>query len=111
MTWQTSAICVTLSGMTTNVVAPVPPDDVDATIRAVVRALIGWRGVTKDEVADGAGIPRSTLFRRLRGTSGFSAAEVRQLARYFGAPVTVFYEGPEALFLRITELRHVTSAA
>lgn len=72
--------------------------DVDAHVRGVVRVLLAARGQTRDQVADATGIGTKTLGRRMRGESGFSAAEVYALADYFDVPISVLLDGPDALF-------------
>jgi hypothetical protein len=59
----------------------------DETVRRTIIALMQARSISCDELADDAGIPLSTLKRRLRSTGSsyaFTAGEVRSLAGHFG---------------------------
>ena len=74
-------------------------DDWAATENRVRRstwALMAARDVKVEDVAASTGIPRSTLYRRLRSKTidqAFRAHEVAAIADYFGVPVEALYSG------------------
>lgn len=76
--------------------------EVDKAASKVVRLLALSRDVTVEEVAAACSIGRDTMFRRLRGASEWKASELKRLAVYFGVPVQVLYDGPDALLVGAT---------
>lgn len=75
--------------------------DADDTIRNSVWALSRGRGISVDQMAEGIGMPRTTLYRKLtaRGRkTAFAAGEVADLARYFRVPVAELFSGLGGLF-------------
>jgi hypothetical protein len=73
------------------------PTSVDQAAGKVVRLLALHRDETVEDAATAANIGRDTMYRRLRGQGGWKASELAALAAHFGVPITVFYDGPDAL--------------
>lgn len=65
------------------------------------------RGLTLQEVADGAGLTPSFLSRLERDQVNISVANLRKLAQFFGVAMVYFFEGestgPAAELIRATE--------
>lgn len=57
---------------------------VSEVARGEVLSLKGRRRLSVRAIAEGTGIPISTLNRRLAGTSPFTISEIDQLALFFG---------------------------
>ncbi len=69
----------------------------DDRITSVVRILLTYRQQTQADLVAGTGIQKRTLVRRLSGERSWTAGDVAALAEHFRVPVTVFYDGPDAL--------------
>ena len=73
--------------------------ETDAAIRANVRKIMIWRGLSYAQLSTGAGLPHNTLLARFgkqtRGVAPtpFTAAEVVHIARLFRVPVAVLLGG------------------
>ncbi len=88
--------CTLLRMAATNVLDFPRGDVADDTIRRTVRALMHGRGLKVEDLADGIGMQRSTLYRRLSGNGrkqAFAAGEVADIAAFFGVPVGDLYDG------------------
>lgn len=64
------------------------PDDIDITIARKVRGIIAEHLQTQEDLYRALGVSRRTLQRRLRATEPWSAAEVVQICRHFGVPIS-----------------------
>jgi hypothetical protein len=58
-----------------------------------VDAAIGEAGETSTSIADATGIPRSTLRRRLLGSSPFTVAEIASIAHHLGTTPEILISG------------------
>lgn len=89
------------------------PADPDDNVRRVVALLLTYKGMSRRELGQILGLNRTPINDRMRGVKPFTVAEVAAMADYFGAPVSVFFEGPEALIgprtLRASDHRSATS--
>lgn len=59
-----------------------------SALSEVVRDLLSSRGITRREAATKAGIPLTTLQRKLAGASPFNAVELAALANVAGVTLT-----------------------
>lgn len=57
-------------------------------VASAVSEAIDAAGETQLSVSEGAGIPRTTLIRRLRGQSPFTVAELERIASHLNVSVT-----------------------
>lgn len=67
----------------------VPPRDaraIDSEVVGLVKAAIEERGVPLQRLAETAGIPRTTLKRKLRGFSSFTVVELILIAEALDVP-------------------------
>jgi transcriptional regulator with XRE-family HTH domain len=71
--------------------------DVNTAVSRVVKILLAYRRETQAALAVDTGLSKPTLIRRMAGERSWTAAEVAALARHFGVPEQVFYDGPDAL--------------
>lgn len=71
--------------------------EVDLAVSRVVKMLLAYRGETQAALAQATGLGRKTVIRRMSGERGWSAAELATLSKHFEVPVSVFYDGPDAL--------------
>jgi len=76
--------------------------DFDDNLRAVVRVLMKWRGISHERLAASLGISRATVFNRFRVASTtpptqFVAAEVATMAELFRVPIEVLFQPVEDL--------------
>lgn len=84
--------------------------DVEDVVRASIRAVIAGRGITVDELANDAGMARSTLHRRLSGKGikdSFYAGEVAVIAEVLGIEVADLYTGLGGTF-RVDQIHRVS---
>jgi hypothetical protein len=66
-------------------------------IGRVVDLLLTYRRENRLVLAALLGVSPKTLGRRLNGVLGWTADEIAVMAEHFDVPVSVFYDGPEAL--------------
>jgi hypothetical protein len=66
-------------------------------IGRVVDLLLTYRRENRLVLAALLGVSPKTLGRRLNGVLGWTADEIAVMAQHFDVPVSVFYDGPEAL--------------
>lgn len=85
-------------GMSTATVTPLPHRDDDAVISATVAALISGRHLRREDVAASVGMSKTTMYNKLNGTAPWKAAEVSDLARYFGVTIQALYDGLSGTF-------------
>lgn len=69
---------------------------VSSTVAANCRAEAARHGKTALDIADGTGIHRVTLGRRLSGTVPFTVDELVAIATYLGIPLSTLLAGVEA---------------
>lgn len=72
-------------------------------LRRSVQVLLTLRLMTVEQLADGAGIPKSTLYRRLKSDTldqAFRAHEVQAIADCLGVSVADLYGGLSGLVKR-----------
>lgn len=87
--------------MTTTAIDASPrADEVNLAVSRVVKVLLAHRGQTQAQLSAATGFRRSTLIRRMHGERDWTAPEVAILAKHFEVPVSVFYDGPDALLSR-----------
>lgn len=75
------------------------PGVVNKTISNTVKALAAGQGITVEEAGRRAGISRSTMFKRVKGTNAWTAEEVAQLASALDATVRELYSGMDGRFV------------
>lgn len=68
-----------LSRLTTNVLRMTTAHDVAQALALVTREAISARGLTQREASEAAGIPLTTLNRKLRGQGPFDILELARL--------------------------------
>ena len=61
--------------------------DISRETAALVQAALDVAGRTPLGVSEHTGIPRTTLLRRLTGTSPFTVAELEMIADFLGVPL------------------------
>lgn len=76
---------------------PALAQDVDHAVAEVVRILLTYRRETQARLGLALGLGKATMSMRMSGARGWTASEVAALARHFDVPVSVFYDGPDAL--------------
>ena len=74
--------------MTTTVVHMTTAHDTARALAQAVREIIEARGYTQRDVAEGAGIPLTTLSRKLRGLTPLDAIETASLAIFLDTSLT-----------------------
>jgi hypothetical protein len=70
--------------------------NVDDTVRAVVRALLAYRGMKPEQVAADIGVSRGGFYKKLNSTGvayPFKAVEIYAMSKLFGVPISIFFEG------------------
>lgn len=93
---------VKLYDMTAEVIAfPTPPELVDRTIRATIRALMEGKGLSKEDLAPRVGMSAATLYRKTteKGPVPFKAHEVALIASALGVRVSDLYDGLGGTFI------------
>lgn len=88
--------------MTAEVVALPTAFMADDTIRRTIKALVEGKGVNPDDVAEAAGISRSTYFSKMAGkgsAQAFKAGEVARIATFLGVTVAQLYDGLGGTFV------------
>ena len=65
----------------------------DHIIRATLRALLAYRGISIPDFAEQIGISRTALYNRMAGDTPWSAEEVARIAVALDIPVATFYGG------------------
>lgn len=74
-------------GMSSSLTTAGPPGEVDAEVAARVRALLGRERADIRELARMTGLPLSTLYRKVRGQREWRLAELYRVAQTLGVPV------------------------
>lgn len=89
--------------MTAEVIALFPVGEhADDTIRRTVDALVKGKGLSPAQVAEDAGMSRSTFFHKMAGkgaSQAFKAGEVASLARVLGVSVAQLFDGLGGTFV------------
>lgn len=62
-------------------------------VRKLIDGLIRSRDATPTDAAAAVGMSKATMYRRLDGTTPFTAGEVAALAAHYEHPVGDLYEG------------------
>jgi hypothetical protein len=70
-----------------------PPDPSDVLISTATKDLLADRDLTVADLSYNAGIPISTLYRKLNGAQAWKASDISRVARYFGVPVGDLFSG------------------
>jgi len=74
----------------------------DDTIRRTIKALVQGKGLRPEEVAEAAGISRTTYFSKMSGkgsAQAFKAGEVALIAQFLGVSVAQLYDGLGGTFV------------
>ena len=71
-----------------------------ATIASSIDALLDIRGGTQTELAMAIGMKQPALSKRLGGDVAWKADDLHRIAEAFGVPITMLYEGGEAIRAR-----------
>lgn len=74
-----------------------PPDPSDVLISTATKDLLADRDLTVADLSYNAGIPISTLYRKLNGAQAWKASDISRVARYFGVPVGDLFSGKPPL--------------
>lgn len=89
--------------MTAQVVDLFPTgEQADDTVRRTIDAVAKGRGLTREQVADGIGMARSTFYRKISGKGSanpFTAGEVATVAKFLRLRVGQLYDGLGGTFV------------
>lgn len=64
----------------------------DASIGARVRGQLALRGLSGKDLGARLGLPQTSVSRRLRGLTRFSASEIAAIADWLQVPVSQFFK-------------------
>jgi lambda repressor-like predicted transcriptional regulator len=67
-------------------------------LNANIVAALDERGMSKTALADGVGVGRRTLYRRLEDAEGWTYTELLRAAQFIGVPVSRLVDGVEEMY-------------
>lgn len=73
----------------------IPPTETTRRLAVVVTSALREAGITQDAAVERTGIARTTLKRRLSGSSAFKVTELEALARLAGTTVLALMQSAQ----------------
>ncbi|MFJ1757275.1 helix-turn-helix domain-containing protein [Kitasatospora sp. NPDC088134] len=91
-------------------IAPREPDSeepvgLEESVRLAIKALLDGTGESITKLADGIGLDRSKISRRLDGKTGWTLGDCEQVAVHYEIPAVALFAGPFAAYQLLPEAR------